>query len=503
MKVVPDDNASLKRNRGEFAVLCGLSALLAAGLVLYAETQAFAEDEGFHLLAAQFIKNGRRPYIDFLFPQTPLNAYWNALWMWLFGESWHVPHAVAALMTAASVLLIADFVLIRFPATKWRLPAAIVTALLVALNLQVVSFGTIAQAYGLCLFLIVAAFRVAVWSVDRKSALSAAAAGLLGAGAAGCSLLTAPVAPFLLIWMLFSNRAGSRWRKAAAFVLGAVVASIPVIRLLALGPRQTIFNILEYNLLHRQESWAGATAHNLDVYTMWASSSQALILGLLAFAGIRFIATRSLWNRRLRSEFYLCGWLALALVIHISTARPTFQRYYLFLLPFLSILAATGLCAIASRLDRPDRPWRAVAVVSMILAVGLGNSLYESRNDFAWSDYEEVAGIVKKVTPPGGNVLADEQVYFLLKIPPPPGMELSDSHKLSNLPPSLVHLLHVVPQAELERRIKAEEFSTVQVCGTNDPLLKLNPPQYYSQTTETEACTVFSSPVRPAAASAP
>src|SRR5271166_6410127 len=110
MRVVTEnDLSSPRRNCGAFAVLCGLAALLASALVFYAETQAFAEDEGFHLLAAQFIKNGRRPYLDFLFPQTPLNAYWNAMWMWLFSEGWHAPHAVAALMTAGSILLTADF----------------------------------------------------------------------------------------------------------------------------------------------------------------------------------------------------------------------------------------------------------------------------------------------------------------------------------------------------------------------------------------------------------
>src|SRR5579872_7438397 len=61
---------------------------IAAGLLWYAQTLAFTEDEGFHLLAAQLVKGGMRPYLDFFFPQTPLNAYWNAWLMRLLGESW-------------------------------------------------------------------------------------------------------------------------------------------------------------------------------------------------------------------------------------------------------------------------------------------------------------------------------------------------------------------------------------------------------------------------------
>src|ERR1017187_8861981 len=59
---------------------CGLS-LYAAAFLVYAETWAFTPDEGYHMLAAQLIASGRIPYIDFCFPQTPLNAYWNAAWI--------------------------------------------------------------------------------------------------------------------------------------------------------------------------------------------------------------------------------------------------------------------------------------------------------------------------------------------------------------------------------------------------------------------------------------
>lgn len=41
--------------------------------MVYAQTPAFTDDEGFHL-AAQLIKAGLRPYLDFCFDQTPLNA---------------------------------------------------------------------------------------------------------------------------------------------------------------------------------------------------------------------------------------------------------------------------------------------------------------------------------------------------------------------------------------------------------------------------------------------
>src|SRR5229473_4120775 len=85
-------------------------AAIQALLMIYSLARAFSADEGFHLLAAQLIKRGQKPYLDFCFPQTPLNAYWNAAWMRVFGQSWHVAHAVQALLTIGAVLLTGDYV---------------------------------------------------------------------------------------------------------------------------------------------------------------------------------------------------------------------------------------------------------------------------------------------------------------------------------------------------------------------------------------------------------
>ena len=70
-----------------------------AGLIAYSQTYAFAWDEGFHLLAAQLILRGMRPYLDFFHAQTPLYAYWNSFWMKIFGDTWHTAHVVSAVCT--------------------------------------------------------------------------------------------------------------------------------------------------------------------------------------------------------------------------------------------------------------------------------------------------------------------------------------------------------------------------------------------------------------------
>src|SRR5690348_7886471 len=97
------------------AVLAVAAALVlaTAALLWYANTAAFAWDEGYHLLAAWLMAHGKTPYIDFLFPQTPLNAYWNSALLRFIGESWHVTHTAAALLTACAVAMVAIYVFQR------------------------------------------------------------------------------------------------------------------------------------------------------------------------------------------------------------------------------------------------------------------------------------------------------------------------------------------------------------------------------------------------------
>jgi len=473
-----------------YIALCALVSVICAGLVLYSQTAAFAWDEGFHLLAAQLIKAGKKPYLDFVFSQTPLNAYWNAGWMSLFGESWRTAHAVAAVCTAGAVMLTADFVFRYLPVPGWRLAAAASAACAMGMNVLVVDFGTIGQAYGLCLLLISGAFRISIAAVDRESLLPSAFAGLLAGGAAASSLLTAPVAPVLLLWTFFCNRAGGRWVKAAAFVAGAAIAFLPLIRLLIESPRQVYFGVIEYNFRYRGVQWEHATVHNIEVMLSWIDSSHALLLGLLAITGLMYIRFHSNWPPARRAEFYLCGWLALALGAHISTAHPTFQRYYLLTVPFAAILAAVGLYRVTSTVFHSERPAVAVLLLAVLLAFGLGKSLYEEWDDWRWVQMEEIARQVDQVTPANGVLLADEHIYFLTGRRPPSGMELVDSHKLE-FDANRAAFLHVISFAEVKRRVRAGVFDTVQVCEDGMNVGDLDMTKLYLHQAEVEDCTVF------------
>jgi hypothetical protein len=486
----PTDDTEYPRPRSRaFLLFFGITLLISAGLLLYSQTVAFVWDEGFHLLAAQLIDRGKTPYIDFCFPQTPLNAYWNAAWLEVFGQNWRVPHVLAALATSGAVFLIAEFVFARFPIGRWRFACALVVAVFVGLNVVIVQFGTVGQAYGIGMFLSTAAFRVSIAAVARKGYWLPFAAGVLAGAAAACSLLTAPVGAVLLVWMLLCDRTGNRWAKFSFYVIGAIVPFAPVLWIFAKAPRQTWFNVVQYQALYRRVKWNGATAHDVDVLSAWLDSAQALLMGSLATAGVWFLKKRKDWDRDCRREFFLCAWLAIILIVYIATAHPTFQRYFVFAAPFVSAVAALGLFSVGSRLSSPDRPLGPALLVIILVTLSLARRLFNDRDSVTWHDYEEIARKVDHVTPPNGRLYADELVYFLTQRPPPSGLEFSYAHKL-DLPPPQQALYHVISQRELNEQVKAGKFDTVQTC--NDDLIdELNLGNLFPHRADVRDCSIF------------
>jgi len=409
--------------------------------------------------------------------------------MQLSGAGWRVTHVVASVLTAVAILLTADFILTRFPVRGWRLAGAIATALLVAFNASIVLFGTIAQAYALCLFLTVAALRLAILAVENRSLILTLLAGLLVSAAAASSLLTAPAAPVMLAWILFFNRTGSRRGKCIAFLVGATISFLPVLWLFLKNPNNVFFNLLGYQLFYRRAQWEGATTHDLDVLTSWVDSGQALLLGLLAVGGLLFIATRSGWDRARRAEFYLCAWLAAAIGLEIATAHPTFRWYFLLIVPYLAILATAGLYYLASKVYKPDRPLWPVAALAILLALGLARALADDSDSASWHDMESIAHKVDEVTPPQGKLWAGEQIYFLTHRPPPDGMEFGQAQKLDISMPEAAPL-HILPHAELDRRVKAGMYDTIEICD-DDRIKELGLADLYAKSEEIAGCTVF------------
>jgi hypothetical protein len=476
------------RRSRDYLILCGVIVAILAGLVVYAESRAFAWDAGFHLLAARLIREGKRPYLDFCFPQTPMNAYLNAGWISIFGDTWRSAQALAALLTAGAILLAADFVYVRFPVREWKLPAATFSALLCVSIYNVVAYGTVAQAYGSSLFLTVAGLRLAMAAIRRGSLWLIFAAALCAGASAACSLLTAAAVPVILVWCVYENKS-TRVKTTAAFVAGSIVPFLPVARLAIEGPRQVFFNLVQYQTLYRATKWEGASEHDFEVLFSVSGTPAALMLILLAAAGLWFVSRNTDWGRSLCSEFYLSTAVALAICAELAAAHPTFERYFMLATPFLALPAAVGFFVAASKLYRADRPWPAVVVSISIAAFGLMGQFYAERDSVTWTGMEQVAEKVNQVTPPGAPVFLDEPTFYLSRRPLPDGMEFSHAHKLE-LSEDQNKLYHIIPQAKIDEMVAQKKYATVETCDDDD-IDRLKLKSLYSENETVSDCNVF------------
>jgi hypothetical protein len=464
---------------------------IGAFTLFYAVTRAFVWDEGYHLMAAQQIALGKLPYIDFCFPQTPVNAFVNAGIIYFFGQHWQAIHVGATLFTIGATILTAQYLRKQFPVASWRLACAITAVVFVGLNEVVFQFATIGQAYGICLFFAVAAYRVALATAARASVLIPAACGILAGIAAGSSLLTAPMLPVIVIWIWRYDRVGLPWRKALAFCGGVAIAFLPVAWLYFKNHEQTLFNIIRYHALYRRVDWPSAMAnrHDLLVFTSFPDSTQALTLLLLATAGVLFLLKQCDWPRWRKAEFYLAAWITAGEGAYLCTPHPTFTRYFLMLTPFITIVAMAGLYGVAVRINYADRPKWMAGFAAVLMALMFSSFYVQSFDQTTWLEYEKLAQKIREVTPKGGRIFADEVVYFALGSSPPSGMECSYTHALA-LPPREEKLQHLVSEPELKQQFLRHEFATVQSCS--DPEMdRLGLPAGYPHKVDMDECTIY------------
>ena len=392
----------------------------------YAQTLAFTDDEGFHLLAAQLIKGGMRPYLDFCFPQTPLNAYWNAFLMRVFGESWRGPHALAALETSAATVLAAQFVLTRLPERTWQVAGAIAATVMIGCNINLVEFGPLGRLTALPCLLTVCAFRLALAAVERRGWWLASACGVLAGAAAASTLLRrrrgAGIGDLDLVGTTVPEADGSRRRPSRS------ERQFPSCRYFgwpSQSPWVVWFNIVEYQLHYRVVYWPDPLPHDLETLTAWTRDPQSLLLGLLAIFGVVYIAKRSSWTREHRAEFYLCGWLALGIAAELAFAHPTFRRYFCLGNSLFGNPRGSGAVVISSRVLQLKDPFWPVfhpCVISMWARwrATISRAILMRTPGRITRPWQENC---LEVTPAGKQIFTDEKLYFLIKRRPPSGME--------------------------------------------------------------------------------
>jgi 4-amino-4-deoxy-L-arabinose transferase-like glycosyltransferase len=113
-------------------------------------------DEGDYMLAARQVFEGRLPYVDFMFTQTPLVPYVYGLWMKLFGVNWYAARLLSALFATALGTLIYMYGERAFKSRG----LALVALFLFGTSAFTLGWDTVVMTYALSALLLFSAFVV-------------------------------------------------------------------------------------------------------------------------------------------------------------------------------------------------------------------------------------------------------------------------------------------------------------------------------------------------------
>jgi hypothetical protein len=358
----------------------GLLAVLAVYAVIashYRETAMMAPDESFYTLAARLVWEGRLPYRDFAYTQTPHLPYVNGALLHVAGFGLDSHRTICAAWGGLGLVLLMLALRVRLRA--WE--PALLAGFLMATALRWVSLQATAVWCGPAGAFTAGALLAALWPgpIWRRAVPFA----LCGTLAIGCRLSCAPVVAVLIVPLLLE--AGSARRALA--VLGSClgVGLVLFAPFVAADPGSFWFCVWRFH----QES---SIERNLEAQALqwWNVAPAALLAGIVGLLGA--------WSLLRRREGVLLSLTVAGLVGVVVPMLPE-SAWGVYVAAGVPLFVAGGIAAIWSHPAAAAHPSRRALWV--LPAVNLLFLLPIENAEGAATDVEEVAAYVERHVEPG------------------------------------------------------------------------------------------------------
>jgi 4-amino-4-deoxy-L-arabinose transferase-like glycosyltransferase len=295
-------------------------------------------DEGFYLMAARLVSEGKRLYSDFFFPQMPFLGWIYGAWFWLTGRSWYGARLLCSLLAAGTGLMVFELVL----RTTRRKALALVAAALYLASGSVGGWFVVAKSFAPTIFLLTAG----VLLLETAQAPLRAALGGLALGlAVECRLYVIVVLPCAALFLLRRyglSRQGLRFLLALAG--GCLAATVVLLPYIIRDWHNFYFDNWTFHSIREFEQTGFFT--NLENKKSVVRTVLALepgrLPGNVQFLGLAVVAMLALLlpkTRRNRLTSYV--WLALFVVSLVPS--PTDPQYFCLLIPFMIVEACHAL----------------------------------------------------------------------------------------------------------------------------------------------------------------
>src|SRR2546426_143069 len=354
---------SMKRRPLLLAVVSLVSLVYFAGLVHYAEVRPIDGDEGLYTTAARLVWEGKTPYRDFFYQQAPLLPY---IYSWIWAAHPRSLLAMRFLSAACGGIAVLLWGVCLLSVKRTSLKVAVATFVAVLLNPYWVSWNVVVKTFAVANLLMSVAAICLYAALHSDRAKWYFIGGLALGACTSVRSLYGPLIPFVLVWVLFTERQTAKppYAKTLALLAGAAFGLLPMIVSFVGDPHAFIFNNVQYHGLQagytrdldgRALVGYRGVGNTLGVYFylivihllgLHPYFTVEVLLALLGALSLRKLMKRQ--DPAYTAQDYLYFRLAFVmLVVHTATALipfPPYDQYFVSpLVPFLVPFLAEGL----------------------------------------------------------------------------------------------------------------------------------------------------------------
>lgn len=319
--------------------------LLGIGNVYWSDLN---QDEGWYVHAADRIVDGQVPYRDFAFTQGPVMPYVYSLFRPVLADIGLVGMRWFTLLLFLPTLWLATDTTFRAAPGVWRMPAALCTLMLLAINAYHSQYTSTVKTYSLCLLLLTAGIALMTRASSGQRPWSGLGAGFL-MGAAACTRLSAGF--FLAgvcIYALLHPALRPRRTWLYMGLGGAAALATILLPLFLAAPEPFLFGLFEYHTGRNAGNLAASLVYKAGFLSRF--TGDYLILAILSAVWILLLCSRpgstqeDVPMTHLLPGMLLCGSL-LVTVVHAMAPFP-YDDYQVITIPAFAISVSLGLAHV-------------------------------------------------------------------------------------------------------------------------------------------------------------